>query len=85
MRKELEKMAVRSLELSAEPQGYTDRDLMHASVIFNHVVGDMLFAQVKDLGTDEMVRRGRLMGRSTHSLIKRILGKDMKLIARLVK
>lgn len=75
----LETLATVCLSQEQAYQRYTDTDLTNATLIFNHIFGDVLFTEnYKKLTTLEMFDLAETSGKAFAEFIKKTTGKDMK-------
>ena len=64
-----------------EHQGYTDRDLLNASLIFSHFLLDVIWRTNLDLPQEKKLSLAKTTGEAIRELIKASTGKDMHDVA----
>jgi len=68
-----------------EYQAYTDRDLFNASIIFLHVLTDVMWRTNFDLSQEKKLSLAKTTCKALRELIKASTGKDMHDVAKSLK
>lgn len=78
----LEHLANECLLSPTSPKGYTDKELMNATLVFSHFLTDIIWSENQDISRKARAELAENVGKAIRELILVATGKDMHEVVR---